>query len=191
MSATTGGSEGQQVQSGLFGEGELAAGVARAKPAGADSAPRVMSPQRSQVELRPVDLESLLAHDQRPGRPRHPNRCQRQSIDFRTIRRARPRPRNYRRQTALSSPLVRSCIYPTATSAMRLAPAVSSSPRLKTEACCATRSGFPDIALAANLPQHPSRVRGGVFRGARRRCRPRGHAALAHIPSHSQIKEFS
>ena len=163
---------------------------------------RHLAPAHRAVEA-PADPDASIARDASCPMPvacdpaaglsggRDPNRCQRQSIDFRTIRRARPRPRNYRRQTALSSPLVRSYIYPTATSTMRLAPAVSSSLRLETEACCATRSGFPDIALAANLPQHPSRVRGGVFRGARRRCRPRGHAAPAHVPSHSQIKEFS
>ncbi len=33
------------------------------EPARAGGAARVMSPQRNQVELRPVDLESLLAHD--------------------------------------------------------------------------------------------------------------------------------
>lgn len=63
MSAATGGSEGEQGQQGLFGEGQLPAGARREERVGADATPRVMSPQRNQVELRPVDLESLLAHD--------------------------------------------------------------------------------------------------------------------------------
>jgi transposase len=63
MSAVTGASEGEQAQQGLFGEGEVPQGAERARPAQADGPPRVMSPQRNQVELRPVDLESLLAHD--------------------------------------------------------------------------------------------------------------------------------
>lgn len=63
MSAATGGSEGEQVQSGLFGEGEVPAGSPRAQPVDAGAAPRVMWPQRNQVELRPVDLESLLTQD--------------------------------------------------------------------------------------------------------------------------------
>ena len=63
MSATTVGDEGGQVQEDLFG-GEVlptAEPVARAIEVG--GAPRVMSPQRNQVELRPVDLESLLMPD--------------------------------------------------------------------------------------------------------------------------------
>jgi transposase len=63
MSAVTGRDEGEQVQPGLFGEGEVPAAVQRREPAGSGGAPRVMSPQRNQIELRPVDLESLLAHD--------------------------------------------------------------------------------------------------------------------------------
>jgi transposase len=63
MSAATSGSEGEQAQQGLFGEGELPQGAERAQPARAGGAPRVLSPQRNQVELRPVDLQSLLTHD--------------------------------------------------------------------------------------------------------------------------------
>lgn len=64
MSAATAGDEGGQTQQGLFGEGQLPAGTAAAaEPAKVGGAARVMSPQRNQVELRPVDLESLLAHD--------------------------------------------------------------------------------------------------------------------------------
>jgi transposase len=54
---------GEQIQTGLFGEGELAAGAVRGEPAKTSGAPRVMWPQRNQIELRPVDLESLLAQD--------------------------------------------------------------------------------------------------------------------------------
>lgn len=63
MSTALVGDEGEQTQQGLFGDGELPAGVAMAEPEKAGGAARVMSPQRDQVELRPVDLESLLAHD--------------------------------------------------------------------------------------------------------------------------------
>ena len=63
MSAATSGSEGEQDQQGLFGEGELPWDAARVPPAQAGGPPRVMSPQRNQVELRPLDLESLLAAD--------------------------------------------------------------------------------------------------------------------------------
>ena len=63
MSAATSGSEGEQGQQGLFGEGELPQGAARAQPTQAGGPPRVMAPLRNQVELRAVDLESLLAHD--------------------------------------------------------------------------------------------------------------------------------
>jgi transposase len=63
MSAATVGDEGEQTQQGLFGDGELPAGAVMAEPAQVGGAARVMSPQRNQVELRPVDLESLLAHD--------------------------------------------------------------------------------------------------------------------------------
>lgn len=63
MSAATGGSEGEQAQRGLFGEGEVTPGAVRTRPEQAGGPPRVMSPQRNQIELRPVDLESLLAHD--------------------------------------------------------------------------------------------------------------------------------
>ena len=68
MSAATSGSEGEQAQQGLFGEGDQPHGAVRRQPAPADGPPRVMSPQRKQVELRAVDLESLLAPD-------HPARC--------------------------------------------------------------------------------------------------------------------
>lgn len=63
MSAATSRDEGERAQAGLFGEGELPSGVARGERAECGGAPRVMSPQRNQIELRPVDLESLLAHD--------------------------------------------------------------------------------------------------------------------------------
>lgn len=63
MSAATIGDRGEQAQTGLFGEGELPAGVVAAEPAKTTGAARVMSPQRNQVELRAVDLESLLVHD--------------------------------------------------------------------------------------------------------------------------------
>jgi transposase len=63
MSAATSRDEGEQAQPGLFGEGELPSGVERGERAESGGAPRVMSPQRNQIELRPVDLESLLTHD--------------------------------------------------------------------------------------------------------------------------------
>jgi hypothetical protein len=63
MSSATSGSEGEQAQRGLFGEGEATPGAVRTRPEHAGGPPRVLSPQRSQVELRAVDLESLLAHD--------------------------------------------------------------------------------------------------------------------------------
>lgn len=63
MNAATDRDEGGQAQPGLFGEGELPAGVPRGARCEPGGAPRVMSPQRNQIELRPVDLESLLAHD--------------------------------------------------------------------------------------------------------------------------------
>lgn len=63
MSAATVGDEGEQGQVSLFGGGELpAAGQARRPPCG-EAPARVMSPQRHQVELRPVDLDALLAPD--------------------------------------------------------------------------------------------------------------------------------
>lgn len=53
------------MQTGLFGEGEQL--EAERSPQGrrkaAGGTPRVMSPQRKQIELRPCDLESLLAAD--------------------------------------------------------------------------------------------------------------------------------
>jgi transposase len=63
MSTATTGDEGEQAQPGLFGEGELPAGQLGAERAKTGGAARVMSPQRDQVELRAVDLESLLAPD--------------------------------------------------------------------------------------------------------------------------------
>jgi transposase len=63
MSTATTGDEGEQAQPGLFGEGELPAGQLGAERAKTGGAARVMSPQRDQVELRAVDLESLLAAD--------------------------------------------------------------------------------------------------------------------------------
>lgn len=59
MSAATGGSEGEQAQQGLFGQGQLPQGAQRVQRAQVGGPPRVMSPQRNQVELRPVDLESI------------------------------------------------------------------------------------------------------------------------------------
>lgn len=63
MSTATVEDEGEQSQAGLFGQGELPAVQPATKPAGAGGAARVMSPQRDQVELRAVDLESLLVAD--------------------------------------------------------------------------------------------------------------------------------
>lgn len=63
MSAATTKPGDEQSQSGLFGIEELPAveAVARTEPAA--GAPRVMSARRDQVELRPCDLQSLLADD--------------------------------------------------------------------------------------------------------------------------------
>jgi transposase len=63
MSAATVGDEGGQAQAGLFGEVELPAAVPTPRPAEPGGQPRVMVPQRNQVELRPVDLDALLAPD--------------------------------------------------------------------------------------------------------------------------------
>ena len=63
MSAATIGDGGEQAQAGLFGAGELPTGSPAAVPVKTGGAARVMSPQRDQVELRAVDLESLLADD--------------------------------------------------------------------------------------------------------------------------------
>lgn len=63
MSTATIGDEGEQAQAGLFGQGELPAGSPVEEPATRGGPARVMSPQRDQVELRAVDLESLLAQD--------------------------------------------------------------------------------------------------------------------------------
>jgi len=63
MSTATIGDEGEQAQAGLFGQGELPAGSPVVEPAKIGGPARVMSAQRDQVELRAVDLESLLAQD--------------------------------------------------------------------------------------------------------------------------------
>lgn len=63
MSAATIGDEGGQTQAGLFGDEELPGAAPVAQPVRPTGAPRVMAPQRDQVELRAVDLESLLAAD--------------------------------------------------------------------------------------------------------------------------------
>lgn len=63
MSAATIGDEGEQAQAGLFGQGDMPAAAPVAQPAKAAGAPRVMTPQRDQIELHAVDLESLLAAD--------------------------------------------------------------------------------------------------------------------------------
>jgi transposase len=63
MSAATIGDEGEQAQGGLFGQEEVRAAARTAQPTKAGGAPRVMTPQRNQVELRAVDLEALLAPD--------------------------------------------------------------------------------------------------------------------------------
>jgi transposase len=68
MRAATSGPKVEQGQAGLFGEEGSPAGVERAEARGqAAGTPRVLWPQRDQVELRPCDLESLLA-------PQHPAR---------------------------------------------------------------------------------------------------------------------
>lgn len=63
MSTATIGDEGERAQAGLFEQGEVPAADRAAQPAKAAGAPRVMVPQRNQVELRAVDLEALLAPD--------------------------------------------------------------------------------------------------------------------------------
>ena len=63
MSAATIGGEGERIQAGLFGHGELPAAAPVAQPVKPTGAPRVMTPQRDQIELRAVDLEALLAPD--------------------------------------------------------------------------------------------------------------------------------
>lgn len=57
------GDEGERAQAGLFGQEEVPAAEPAAQAAKATGAPRVMTPQRNQVELRAVDLEALLAPD--------------------------------------------------------------------------------------------------------------------------------
>src|SRR5574337_949545 len=61
--AKTGHETGQASQGGLFGVGDLAPGEAATRQGSSGGTPRVMSPQRHQVELRPVDLDALLASD--------------------------------------------------------------------------------------------------------------------------------
>lgn len=63
MSAVTIGDEDEQAQRGLFGRGEVQATAHVAQPVKSGGAPRVMTPQRDQIELRAVDLEALLAPD--------------------------------------------------------------------------------------------------------------------------------
>lgn len=63
MSAATIGDEGEQTQAGLFDQGEVPVATRAAQPAQTGGAPRVMTPQRNQIELRAVDLEALLAPD--------------------------------------------------------------------------------------------------------------------------------
>ena len=68
MSTATIGNGGEQAQAGLFVQEELQMGSPVLEPASSSSgAARVMSPQRDQVELRAVDLQSLLT-------PEHPAR---------------------------------------------------------------------------------------------------------------------
>lgn len=69
MSDASSAAGGEQGQSSLFGEGELPTGqavTAQPKAAGAGE-PRLLRAQRDQVELRPYDLDALLA-------PEHPAR---------------------------------------------------------------------------------------------------------------------
>ena len=61
--AKTGQETGQAPQRGLFGVGELPPGEAAARQGSSGGTPRVMTPMRNQVELRPVDLDALLAPD--------------------------------------------------------------------------------------------------------------------------------
>lgn len=63
MSTATIGDEGERAQAGLFDQGEVLAAERTAQAAKATGAPRVMTPQRNQVELRAVDLEALLGPD--------------------------------------------------------------------------------------------------------------------------------
>ena len=63
MSAATIGDEGEQSQAGLFDQGEVPVAARAAQPAQTAGAPRVMTPQRNQIELRAVDLEALMAPD--------------------------------------------------------------------------------------------------------------------------------
>lgn len=68
MSTATIGNGGEQAQAGLFVQEELQTGSPVLEPASSSGgAARVMSPQRDQVELRAVDLQSLLT-------PEHPAR---------------------------------------------------------------------------------------------------------------------
>lgn len=63
MSASAAKAGGEQTQTGLFGVDESPAAMAPARTEVASGTPRVLSPQRNQVELRPCDLDALLADD--------------------------------------------------------------------------------------------------------------------------------
>lgn len=63
MSAATIEDEGEPAQGGLFDQEKVAAGARAAQPVTTGGAPRVMTPQRNQIELRAVDLEAVLAPD--------------------------------------------------------------------------------------------------------------------------------
>lgn len=67
MSAATINRGNGQDQPALFGDGELPASPGQEASAAAACEARVLYPQRHQVELRPVDLDALLAADH-PGR---------------------------------------------------------------------------------------------------------------------------
>lgn len=63
MSAATIEDEGEPAQGGLFDQEKVAACARAAQPVTTGGAPRVMTPQRNQIELRAVDLEAVLAPD--------------------------------------------------------------------------------------------------------------------------------
>lgn len=67
MSAATANPGNEQDQAALFGDGELPASPGKEAGAAGVSDARVLYPQRHQIELRPVDLDALLAADH-PGR---------------------------------------------------------------------------------------------------------------------------
>lgn len=62
MGAATIGDD-EQAQPGLFGRGAVQAATHLAQPVKSGGAPRVMAPQRDQIELPAVDLETLLVPD--------------------------------------------------------------------------------------------------------------------------------